>query len=127
MITPTGHKVLVKVIPLEKKTDSGIIVDYGENNKLRERQQQLGVVAAVGPQAWNAFRQVQDGKEYSGQPWAKVGDVVYCSRMAGVWVPDPETGDEFVLYNDADIQCVISDGPNPEVKVPEYNVKVNTP
>lgn len=65
-----------------------------------------GVVVAIGPDAWKAFRQVDDtGKLVNGQPWAKLGDRVTYSKNAGKRVKDAY-GNEFVVMNDEDIVLV---------------------
>lgn len=94
-IKPAGHRVLVKPLPLDEKTKSGIILAHDER---KEKAQIRGTVVAVGPNAWKAF----DG----GEPWASVGDEIWYAQYGGYLVRDPETDEEYRLLNDEDVCAV---------------------
>jgi co-chaperonin GroES (HSP10) len=64
-----------------------------------------GTLAAIGPQAWKAF-----GPNFTGEPWANVGDRVYFAQYSGKIVKDPDTGEEYKLMNDEDITAVVAAG-----------------
>ena len=113
MMNPTGHHVLVKQAPIKKKAGSIIIAH--DDEKLAQNAQQIGKIVAIGPQAWEAF-----GPNYSGRPWAEVGDLVYFPRYAGGVVEDPYTGEYFVLMTDEDIKIIVQEGKNPKVELPEF-------
>ena len=110
MIIPTGHRVLVKPDPIEEKTDAGIFIVQDE--RTAKGTQVYGTVEAVGPDAWKAFRKIdENGNEVNGQPWASKGDRVVFSRFAGRFISDPNKPDgddnEFVILNDEDIVAII--------------------
>ncbi len=98
MITPVGHRVLVKPASVEKKTAGGILLADTVVDK-HQRDQQKGTVVAIGENAWKAF----DG----GEPWCKVGDLVLFSRYGGKIVYDND--EEFRVLNDEDIVAIVSE------------------
>ena len=98
MISPAGHRVLVKVDEVEKVTKGGIII----TDTIADRKQEAGIygtVVAVGPTAWKAFD--------DGIPWAAVGDKVAFAKYGGFIIEDPNTGDHYRLLNDEDVVAVI--------------------
>ena len=100
MITPCGYKILVKYQKPTEVTEWGfeLAVD-SKTKRLEKAAVDQGTIVSVGPNAWKAYD--------DGSPWAKVGDVVYYSRYGGMFVTDPEDGEEYVLLNDQDINCII--------------------
>lgn len=96
-----GHRVLVKPDPLETKTESGIIVSYGDKEKLHRIAMDKGTLVGVGSNAWKGYD--------DGTPWASVGDRVFFAKNAGKWIKDPGSDEEYVLLNDEDIQCRIKE------------------
>ena len=101
-----GHRVLIKPDALETKTESGIVIAYGDMEKRYQEATTKGVVIEVGPLAWkdSAFR--PDLPEW--QPWCKPGDEVIYAKYSGKFVTDPDNPDEqFYLTNDIDIQVVV--------------------
>lgn len=102
MWMPVGHKVLVKPDEIEKVSGGGIVLVQDE--KLAEFTQQVGTIVAIGPDAWKAFRQVDDnGKLVNGRPWAEVGDKVLYSKNAGKFIRHPDSNEKFLLMMDEDI------------------------
>lgn len=111
-IVPKGHRVLIK----PDSVDDQLNFDFGNGktfqivaDKRLERSGQVhGTLVAVGEQAWKAF-----GKDFTGEPWASVGDKVLFCRNAGQFVCLPgEENDpdkQFLLCNDEDITAVITD------------------
>lgn len=114
MIIPVGHRVLVKPKEIETQTEGGIYIVTDE--KLEKAAQQRGVLVAAGPQAWKAFRELYEGKEVNGNPWAKPGDTVIYSKYAGKFLKDEYTEEEFVLLNDEDIVALEVEGDNLKVE-----------
>jgi co-chaperonin GroES (HSP10) len=102
MITPCGHRVLVKPDPIEQTTAAGIVIVMDE--KLAAADQMRGTLVAVGEQAWKAF-----SKDYNGSPWASVGDRVLYARYAGKLVEDPSSGEDYVILNDEDIIATLAE------------------
>lgn len=101
-LTVPGHRVLIKPKELVKKTESGIILNYGEDEERYAAATTQGVVVAIGPDAWKTM--YING--YQGQPWAKVGDEVLFAKYVGKDVTDPETNVKYRVINDEDIVCV---------------------
>lgn len=111
MLYPCGHRVLVKTkeIETEKDLGNGLKLSVVVNERLEKAAQIEGTVIAIGPDAWKAFRAVDDeGRWVNGRPWAKVGDRVYYARYAGHSLKDPETGEDLTILNDEDITCIIT-------------------
>lgn len=98
MIKVVGHRVLVKPLPTEKTTESGIVIPDVANER-NQRDQQKGILVQVGPNAWKAFD--------DGSPWAAVGDLVWFSRYGGKIVKDG--ADEFRILEDNDIVAIVSE------------------
>ena len=92
-----GHRVLIEPEHLEEVTESGIVLNVGEDWKREKAATVIGKIVSVGPTAWKDFS--------DGWPWAKVGDRVYYARYSGKTVVDGD--DEFVICNDEDVICVI--------------------
>ena len=107
MITPLGHKILVKVDPVEETTKGGIVLVQDE--RLERAASIIGTLVAVGPSAWEAFRSVDaEGRWVNGAPWAKIGDRVIYSRHAGTTQQDPEDDEWYVILHDEDLAAVIT-------------------
>lgn len=120
MLQANGHYVLVKQNKIVKKAGTTALDNLGfelvhTDEKISEAAVQIGTVISIGETAWECF-----GPNFTGKPWAKVGDSVFFPRYAGAVVEDPETGEKFVLLNDKDIQVTISEGENPSFDQKEY-------
>jgi len=124
MFQPCGHRIVVRRDTVEETTEGGIIIAATESaKKLEAASCQTGVVVAVGPQAWHAFRTLdENGKEHSGQPWAEPGDYVLYSKYSGRNIDDPFSPEErdLMILNDEDVLCIIR--PDAQV-IPESPVK----
>src|SRR5690349_5496269 len=101
MLKVPGHRVLIKPDALETKTQSGIVISYGDMEKRHEEATTKGVVVEIGPLAWKdaAFR--PDLPEW--KPWCAVGDEVIYAKYSGKFVTDPEDNEKYYLTNDIDI------------------------
>ena len=113
MLNPCGHRIVVKRDSVEETYgDSGIIVTASESaKKLEVANCQTGVVVAIGPDAWKAFRmRDENGREVNGRPWAHPGDYVIFAKYAGRNIDDPFTkGEEdFIILNDEDVIAIIT-------------------
>lgn len=106
MITVPGHRVLVKPRDIVKKTESGIILEYLDNEELERAATNIGTVVQVGADAWKTMYI----SGYIGEPWAKVGDEVYFAKWAGKWITDESSGERYLVLNDEDITAVIVKG-----------------
>ncbi len=101
MIKVPGYRLLVKPDEIIKKTDSGIIVEFGENEKLEKGARSTGTVVDVGPECWGAHK--------GNTPWCKVGDKIFWAKYAGKQVVDPYTQQEYMILNDEDVVGVVLD------------------
>lgn len=97
-IEPAGHRVLVKVEEVEKKTAGGIIIADTIRDKMTEANI-FGTIVKIGQNAWKAFD--------DGVPWAKEGDRVAFAKYGGFVIEDPNTKEQFRLLNDEDITAII--------------------
>ncbi len=118
-IKPCGHHVVVKPIELPKESKGGILLNFegSQYEKLERASRMLGVLVAIGPQAWAAHAAAlqdlyigppkQAHKASIFKPWAKEGDTVLYSRHAGKFVFDPISGEEHYLIHDEDVLAVL--------------------
>lgn len=91
-IQPLGDRVVIKALPLEEKTKSGIIMPDTAKEKPQE-----GEVVAVGP-----------GRMEKGERVAldvKAGDRVIYSKYAGTEVK--YDGDEYLILRESDILAIV--------------------
>lgn len=91
-IQPLGDRVVIKALPLEEKTKSGIIMPDTAKEKPQE-----GEVVAVGP-----------GRQEKGERIAldvKVGDRVIYSKYAGTEVK--YDGEEYLILKESDILAIV--------------------
>ncbi len=93
MIKPLGDRVVVKALPQEEKTKSGIVLP----DTAKEKPQQ-GEVIAVGP-----GRLLENGQRAAIE--LKAGDKVFFSKYAGNEVKIDE--EEFLILREMDILAVI--------------------
>ena len=114
-IRPVGHKILIKPLEWEAKTDWGFQITSTEDSdsaKIEKAGRMVGTIAAVGPQAWvaHAVGLVDHAPLFKDEvldDWAAIGDTVMYSRYAGKEIYDPETGEEYYLLNDEDVLAVM--------------------
>ncbi|NMA68719.1 MAG: co-chaperone GroES [Desulfitobacterium sp.] len=91
-IKPLADRVVVKALPMEEKTKSGIIMPDTAKEKPQE-----GQVVAVGP-----------GKVEKGERVAldvKVGDRVIYSKYAGTEIK--LDGEEYLILRESDILAIM--------------------
>jgi len=103
-----GHRVLIKVDPIKKETDSGIIVVRDDEERDHKINTSTGSVVAIGPTCWMAYDFYKPNGERNPNwlPWCAVGDRVYFAKYAAKWIKDAE-GNEYVVVNDQDIIAVV--------------------
>lgn len=109
-IKVAGPRVLVKQHKLEDVNPTfkaakaaGIAIPENLREvKLEQRALDKGVVLQIGSLAWKDWG--------DGTPWCAVGDEVQYARHAGKVVKEKEESEEeFVILNDEDIICVITE------------------
>lgn len=95
-LNPTGFRLLVEIIRMEKTTKGGIIIA----DTIAERRDQAGdkgVIVAIGKDAWKSFD--------DGEPWAAVGDTVLLKRYVGTIFNYKEK--KYTIINDEEVLGVI--------------------
>ena len=95
-MNPVLHRVLVKIDPVEKKTDSGIIIALNERSE--KKASVKGTVIKVGSTAFVSYGSTAEAEGVV--PGARI----YYAKYAG-----PEVDEEHVVLNDEDILGVISE------------------
>lgn len=101
-----GYRVMIKPDPIEKTTESGIVIETDE--RLEKAAQNTGTVVSIGPKAYQGL--VDD------EPWVEVGDHVLYAKYASTRIVDPSTrdiigeGEEYVIVNDDDVLCRLEKG-----------------
>ena len=98
MKRPFFNKVIVLPDPVEKVTDSGIILALDERTE--KAACSSGVVIDWGP---SAFLDPILG----GESPVKKGDHVIYAKYSGKYFTDPEDGEEYVVLNDDALQVEI--------------------
>ena len=98
MIRLVLHTILLKLDEPETTTASGIIISLDEGKE--RKAVEVGTVVQVGPRAFIDYGRDPD--------ILSKGDKVCINRYAGKQVKDSD-GTEFVIINDIDVLCVISD------------------
>lgn len=91
-LKPLADRVIVKALPQEEKTKSGIIMPDTAKEKPQE-----GEIVAVGP------GRIEKGDRIALD--VKVGDKVIYSKYAGTEVK--YDGQEYLILREADIQAII--------------------
>lgn len=100
MIRPFGHRVVVKPVAIEdhddtfKKAKQAGIVFMEQDIRAEQSAVDKGYVISIGPTAF---------KDFGGDPWCKVGDLVVYARHAGKRLVDGDTN--YLVLNDEDLVC----------------------
>lgn len=97
-----GYRVLVKPDPLEKKTESGIILEYASMEDRLQMAVTTGTVVALGAQAYSQQEVSPDGKS-----WCSVGDRILFGKYAGKMIENPDDGERYFVMNDVDVLAVL--------------------
>lgn len=110
MITPAGHRVLIKAVDFENTDETlaaaraaGLYVPDSEFEREQNAVTQ-GTVIAIGHSAWRAY----DGDWVGWKAWCKVGDLVTYSKFKGDPMIDPDDNEVYLIINDDDIKAVIT-------------------
>lgn len=78
MFEPRGNMILVEQVPVETKTESGIITSTALEEQRQQLGQQVGIVRKLGPDAYNS-----DSGFHGSEHYCAVGDVVLFPRYSG--------------------------------------------
>lgn len=102
MIQPLGHRLLVKPENIEDLDPAyaaakRVGIEIAGTEKTREQAGvEKGIVVSMGATAF---------KDFGGDPWCAIGDVVGYTRFGGRFLKDPETKEDYIILNDEDIIC----------------------
>lgn len=99
VIEPIAFRIVIKPDPVKEVTKGGIVI--ASDKKLEKAATVSGVVLAIGPDVYNAF------KTALPNAGLKVGDHVLYARYAGKGVQDPVTKEDLLLMNDEDVVAKI--------------------
>ena len=98
MIEPLGYRVMIRPIDWEDKYTGQIVIPEAITDRARAGTQE-GIVVGIGPTAY----------EDEVQPWCVIGQHVLFAKFGGIRVEDPETGEDFMLVNDRDVICSVTE------------------
>lgn len=99
---PLGHRILVKPQKIEDVDDTfraarAIGIEIPE---LELKKEQIavdkGIVLDIGSTAF---------KDFGGEPWCAIGDLVAYARHGGKLIKDPDSVETYLILNDEDIIC----------------------
>ena len=85
MFEPRGNMILVEQIPVETKTESGIITSTIAEEKRQQLGQQVGIVRKLGADAYNS-----ESGFHGTEPYCEIGDVVLFPRYSGTQYQESE-------------------------------------
>lgn len=107
MITPVGHRILVRRFELEERDEvfknaakAGIVLSERDKQQ-RDAGVDQGEVIEVGPDAFKAFYLNSNGTLDGFTPWCAKGDIIYMAKYAGKAIT--EGGVDYVVINDEDV------------------------
>lgn len=108
MIEVRGHRVMIKTLQVEEVDEvfasakkAGIqLLDEAESAQLRKNAVDRGTVVGIGSTAF---------KDFGGEPWCVIGEVIVYSRYAGKQVTDPVSKEVYTIINDEDVIAVLKE------------------
>jgi len=107
---PAGDRILVLPDPVEEVTQGGIVIPETERSKFANAQT-IGVLVAVGPDAWTHYVEKSDkGTLVRGfsKDFATPGQRVMFARYAGVEFEGLD-GSQYKVLNDVDITGTVDE------------------
>jgi co-chaperonin GroES (HSP10) len=107
-VKPLGFNCLVKIIPVETKTKSGIITLSSTDEERERKGRDIAEVVAFGPVAFKGYEGCESAEDWG----VKVGDIVELStRYDGKFTRASEYNEAYKNYryvNDQDIMGLAS-------------------
>ena len=106
MIKPCGHRVVVKPYTLEEHdpvfaSAKKLGIELTRDTEKMERTGvDRGYVLSLGATAF---------KDFGGEPWCKVGDLIAYARHSGKFVEDPANKEKLLVLNDEDVIAVLTE------------------
>lgn len=107
MIIPCGHRVVVKVQDItefdpvyQSARKSGLEIPVNhEDHQRKQAGMDKGTVVSIGSTAF---------KDFGGDAWCAVGDLVIFAKYAGKVVEDTDSN-KYVILNDEDVVAVLKE------------------
>ncbi len=105
-VNPVGHRVMVKLQKLEDVDPQvarmkSLGFEFAEQEKRKEESIiDTATVVALGATAF---------KDFGGDPWCEVGDLIAYARFSGKRVKDPVDQTEYLILNDEDVIAVLKE------------------
>lgn len=93
MLKPVGYYILIEMEIVENKTESGIIIASQKENEREQNGHDVGVIKALGPNAFVGFQGIDDKDEVNKRAadyGVKIGDKIEFNRYDGKVPRDPE-------------------------------------
>lgn len=86
MIKPTSYRILLKQLPQEMQTESGIVIHTGDEMKRQQTGYNICEVIDMGPAC---FKHRESAEYFPEGAWCEIGDKVFIQNYGGKMV-DPE-------------------------------------
>jgi len=94
-VKPLGFNVLVKIIPVEVKSKSGIIMMVGDETERERKGRDIAEIIEFGPIAYKGYAGCESSEDWG----VKVGDIVELStRYDGKFTRAQEYNEQFKNY-----------------------------
>lgn len=107
VIEPAGNKILIRRDKLEDHDPTykaiktaGLVLPETEDHLRRQAAMDRGKVISMGPTAFK-------DPYFLEQRWCEVDDFIIFPQYAGKAVKNHETGEDFILINDADVVAIL--------------------
>lgn len=105
-IKALGHRLVIRADKFEEKDKAiasarkaGIFVEV-ESADREQKAVDTGTVVDVGISAF---------KDFGTDRWCNVGDHVAYAKYSGKWIIDPVTEEQFLVINDEDVICLLTE------------------
>jgi co-chaperonin GroES (HSP10) len=107
VIEPAGNKILIKRDKVEDHDptykavkNAGLVIPETEDHLRRQAGMDRGKVVALGPSAFK-------DPYFLDTKWCEVGDFIIFPQYSGKAIKNHESGEDFILINDADVVAIL--------------------
>lgn len=108
-IEPAGNRILIRRDKVEDHDPTykavktaGLVLPETEEHLRRQAGMDRGKVMALGPTAF-------EDPFFLGKRWCEEGDFIIFPQYSGKTVKNHDTGEDFVIINDADVVAIMRD------------------
>jgi co-chaperonin GroES (HSP10) len=105
VIKAVGHRLVIKPYTIEENDKRfasakamGIVIP-DQDARMHQISVDRGTVLEIGPTAF---------KDFGGEPWCQVGDIIGYTKNAGKFIKINET-DHLLVINDEDVVAVLTE------------------